>query len=52
MRCQKSIRPITIVAVLMLGALSSMGIKTTAAAERVRVGLTTKDFGYLPLFVA
>src|SRR5687768_5889089 len=44
------IRRITMVAVLMVSALSSIGIKTTAA-ERVRVGLTTKDFGYLPLFV-
>lgn len=48
---QQLIRPITIVAVLMVAALSSIGITTAAAAERVRVGLTTKDFGYLPLFV-
>lgn len=37
------------VAVMTTLAFSTAG--QAAAAERVRVGLTTKDFGYLPLFV-
>ena len=48
---QKLIRPITLVALLITCALSSIATRTAVSAERVRVGLTTKDFGYLPLFV-
>jgi ABC-type nitrate/sulfonate/bicarbonate transport system substrate-binding protein len=48
---EKLIMPILLIAVLIIAALSSVGTRTAAAAETVRVGLTTKDFGYLPLFV-
>ena len=48
---QKLNRPIILVTVLITCALSSIGTRTAGSAERVRVGLTTKDFGYLPLFV-
>ncbi|MPZ75590.1 MAG: PhnD/SsuA/transferrin family substrate-binding protein [Deltaproteobacteria bacterium] len=47
----KRIRLITLVAVFSLAAMASMATTDVAAADRVRVGLTTKDFGYLPLFV-
>lgn len=36
---------------LLAGTVSSVAPRLVAAAERVRVGLTTKDFGYLVLFV-
>jgi len=48
---QKLNRPIILVALLITCALSSIGTRTARSAERVWVGLTTKDFGYLPLFV-
>jgi NitT/TauT family transport system substrate-binding protein len=35
----------------VIGSLSPQASGGAAAAERVRVGLSTKDFGYLPLFV-
>jgi ABC-type nitrate/sulfonate/bicarbonate transport system substrate-binding protein len=39
------------VTTLFIAAMSLLAEHQGNAAERVRVGLTTKDFGYLPLFV-
>ena len=36
---------------LVAGTVCLFGLRDTQAADRIRVALTTKDFGYLPLFV-
>src|SRR5262245_59601354 len=43
---------LAILSLLLVTVTASLSIpRDVAAAERVRIGLTTKDFGYLPLFV-
>lgn len=42
---------LAILSLLLLSIAASLSRpRESAAAERVRIGLTTKDFGYLPLF--